>query len=75
MPVRLQQGHMDPARPAISDNIIPLCQYHNQALRDTLVLDEQGFPKAVASTALVESASRSVKLAIRSMLANDPDLK
>lgn len=73
--VRLQQGHKDPARPAIKDNIIPLCQYHNQALRDSLVLDQHGFPKAVASTALVAAASRSVKLAIRSMLANDPDLK
>ena len=73
--VRLQQGHKDPARPAIPGNIIPLCQYHNQALRDTLVLDEHGFPKAVASTALVASASRTVKLAIRSMLAKDPELK
>lgn len=73
--VRLQQAHKDPARPAIADNIIPLCQYHNQALRDTLVLDDDGFPKAVASTQLVEAASRDVKLAIRSMLVNDPELK
>lgn len=67
-PAVLQQGHRDPNRPLTLENCIPLCDYHNQALRDTLVLNAEGFPKAVASTALVMRASPTVKLAILAAL-------
>lgn len=71
---RLQQGHKDPARPLAAANSIPLCQYHNQAMRDTLVLNDDGFPRAVASTALVESANIQVKREIWRMLRDDPTI-
>ena len=69
---RLQQGHKDPARPLTVENSIPLRQYHNQAMRDLLVLNDDGFPRAVASTSLVESANIQVKREIWLMLRDDP---
>ena len=63
-PAVLQQGHRDPHRPLTLENCISLCDYHNQALRDMLVLNAEGFPEAVASIALVMKASPTIKRAI-----------
>ena len=43
---RLQQGHKDPARPLTPANSIPLRQYHNQAMLDTPVLNDDGFSES-----------------------------
>ena len=74
VPVKLQQGHKDPHRPLTVDNMIPLCQYHNQAIQDKLVLNAQGFPKALGSTALVAASTKKVKLEILAMLQEDNEL-
>lgn len=59
--VILQQGHMDPARPATKDNIIPQCQFCNRAYRSDFVFDSKGRVHAVADVRPVRRASRRVQ--------------
>lgn len=60
--VVLQQGHMDPSKPADDrSNIIPQCQFCNRAYRGDFVFDEKGRAYALADIGPVERASMAVK--------------
>ncbi len=59
--VQLQQGHMDPEKPANLSNIIPQCQYCNRAYRSDYVFDEKGRVKAIADIRPVRQATRTVQ--------------
>lgn len=60
--VQLQQGHKDP-RGASDDmgNIIPQCQFCNQAYRGDFTFDDRGRVRAVADVGPVSRASESVQ--------------
>lgn len=60
--VVLQQGHIDPSKPATDlNNIIPQCQFCNQAYRGDYVFDEKGRVSAIADLRPVQKASQSVQ--------------
>ncbi len=59
--VVLQQGHMDPAKPAGKDNIIPQCQFCNRAYRSDYVFDAKGRVHAVADVRPVSRASLRIQ--------------
>ena len=60
--VQLQQGHKDPSgRSDDLANILPQCQFCNQAYRVDFVFDDKGRVKAVADVRPVRRASRSVQ--------------
>lgn len=61
-PVRLQQGHQDPDKPADDqENIIPQCQFCNQAYLRDFVFDDKGRASAVADVGPVQRASKDVQ--------------
>ena len=59
--VSLQRGHMKPYKPIDQNNIIPQCQFCNQAYKDDFEFDERGRVIAVANTRPVKRARRSVQ--------------
>ena len=59
--VILQQGHMEPTKPAIRENIIPQCQFCNRAYRRDYVFDDKGRVRAVADIGPVQRAAPAVK--------------
>ena len=60
--VQLQQGHKDPnGRADDIENIIPQCQFCNQAYRGDFVFDDKGRVEAVADVRPVRRASESVQ--------------
>ena len=60
--VQLQQGHRDPSKSGSDlQNIIPQCQFCNQAYRDDYEFDERGRVRAVASPAPVKRAPKAVQ--------------
>lgn len=69
MKVRLQKGHMDPAKPGGAGNTIPQCQFCNRAYRDDFVFDEKGRARAVASPRPVLRASAEVRKAVLKALS------
>lgn len=58
--VALQQGHKDPSKP-IRDNIIPQCQFCNQAYRRDFVFDDKGRVSAIADVRPVRRANKEVQ--------------
>lgn len=61
-PVKLQQGHQDPDKPAdLRNNIIPQCQFCNRAYRRDFVFDDKGRVRAVADVRPVHLAQKHVK--------------
>ena len=66
--VSLQKGHMDPDKPDDPSNIIPQCQFCNQAYKDDFVFDEKGRVIAVANIGPVKRASRAVQKRIYEFL-------
>ncbi len=66
--VKLQQGHMDPAKAQTTANIIPQCQFCNRAYKDDFTFDEKGRVKAVASPKPVLRASKQVRLLVADAL-------
>jgi hypothetical protein len=58
---RLQKGHMDPARPLEPGNIIPQCQFCNQASRNFWIYDDKGHVVAVANPAIVDRSPEAVQ--------------
>jgi len=69
--VMLQQGHQDPSRPGDDKrNIIPQCQYCNQAYRDDYAFDNKGRVYAVASVRPVKRAHKSVQRKILDWLTH-----
>lgn len=59
--VILQQGHKDPTKPALENNIIPQCQFCNRAYRRDFVFDEKGRVYAIADVGPVQRAALEVK--------------
>lgn len=59
--VSLQKGHMKPHKPSEPNNIIPQCQFCNQAYKNDFEFDEKGRVIAVANTRPVKRARRSVQ--------------
>lgn len=60
--VKLQQGHKDPSKsPTDINNIIPQCQFCNQAYRGDYVFDEKGRVSAIADLRPVQKATKSVQ--------------
>lgn len=59
--VSLQKGHMNPHKPSEPNNIIPQCQFCNQAYKNDFEFDERGRVIAVANTRPVERARISVQ--------------
>ncbi len=68
--VTLQQGHLDPSKPAEQDNIIPQCQFCNRAYRRDFVFDDKGRVHAVADIGPVQRAALDVKKKILKWLDN-----
>ena len=60
--VKLQRGHRDPSKSATDmKNIIPQCQYCNQAYRGDYVFDEKGRVSAIADLRPVQKATKPVQ--------------
>ncbi len=72
--VRLQRGHRDPHEAGDDpENIIPQCQFCNQAYRNDFVFDEKGRATAVASVRPVSRASSAVQREIRNLLCESEE--
>lgn len=56
----LEKGHMNPRKPLAAGNLIPQCRWCNKTARGDFTFDEQGRPKAVASTRPVRRADSEV---------------
>lgn len=56
----LEKGHMDPHKPLAPGNLIPQCRWCNRTARADFTFDEQGRPRAVASTRPVSRANDKV---------------
>lgn len=60
--VILQQGHKDPSKsPTDLNNIIPQCQFCNQAYRGDYVFDEKGRVSAIADLRPVRKATKAIQ--------------
>ena len=60
--VQLQQGHKDPSKSAADkDNIIPQCQFCNQAYRGDFTFDDKDRVRAVADVGPVQRATEEVQ--------------
>lgn len=70
--VVIHQGHMDPAQSAHGiGNVIPQCQYCNQAYRDDFVFDDKGRVQAIASLAPLKRANTDVRAAALEFLLSE----
>lgn len=67
-PIKLQEGHKDPAKGLAPKNVIPQCQYCNQAYKNDFVFDDKGRVRAVADISPIKRASASVKQKIKDFL-------
>ena len=71
--VVLEQGHKEPSEPPTIDNIIPQCQFCNQAYRGDFTFDDKRRVRAVADVEPVRRATEAVKRKIFEWLKTDLD--
>ena len=71
--IKLHEAHQDPAKPVGMGNIIPQCQFCNQAYQNDFVFDNKGRVTTVASVAPIKRASKKVKKLIVAYL-NEQEL-
>ena len=60
-PIKLQKGHKDPRKSEAQGNIIPQCQFCNQAYKSDFTFDDKGRVRAVAGIGAVKRATKAVQ--------------
>lgn len=73
-PIKLQQAHMEPSKSGKDiRNIIPQCQYCNQAYLNDFTFDDKGRVRAIASVEPVKRATKPVQEKVFSWLKSNED--